>query len=365
METMNKFVCLGGIALLCASSAFAQSAVRVYGIVDSAVQVSNFDRSGAGTLHSVNSGHRNASRWGLRGSEDLGGGLKAIYQLEGGFFGDTGMLGQGGRLFGRQVYVGLDSDKYGTFAMGRIASFDGATFDMFVPIDPFFSGYGIASLASTFTNAGGLRVDNAILYRTPRFAGIQAGVIHSLQTNGAESAGSGNNTRFDNLGINYQSGPLYASLIYSKAKFPNSTGFKDQDTLYIGAAYDLKIAKVHGAYGIENGVRSALLSPVGANAEGTDAKSWMLGVTVPYGPLESKFRLGAQKRDGESTTIGTTAFDADRLVYGLAYEYFLSSRTIIHASAAKSKGSGTLQANRAATDFANQTQFTVGVTHIF
>ena len=361
---MKKVISVALAAAAASSVASAQSAVTMYGIADMAVQSTDFRRPGAGNLNTVNSGHRNASRWGLRGSEDLGGGLRAMFQLEQGVLMDTGTIGQGGRAFGRQAYVGLDG-RFGNLALGRISTFDGGAFDMFTPIDPFVAGYGVATLASTFTAAGGLRVDNALMYRTPTFGGFRVGAIHSFQSNGAETPGTDTNTRFDHLGASFGSGAFYSALTYSKAKFPSASNFEDQQMLYAGATYDFKVAKLHAAYGIEKGVRSALLSAVGNTAEGTDAKSWMVGVTVPFGPLGSKFMAGVQKRDGKSERIGATTFDADRTVFGLGYEYHLSRRTIVHISTGRSKGSGTLRADRAATDFANKTEYTLGVTHLF
>jgi GBP family porin len=345
-------------------AAWAQSTVTMYGVADIAVQASSFTRPGAGSLTSMNSGHKAGSRWGLRGSEDLGGGFKAIFQLEQGVNFDTGTVGQGGRAFGRQAYVGLDG-AMGTLAFGRISTFDGGAFDMFTEIDPFIAGYGVGNLANTFTAWGGLRVDNAVLLRTPRIAGFQAGAIHSFQANGQEVAGSAENTRFDHLGANYRSGDFYAAIDYSKAKFPAAKNFDDQKMLYVGATYRFRLVKLHAAYGIEKGVRSDLLSAVGATADGTDAKSWMLGASVPYGPLGSRFFGSFQKRDGKTQTIGTTTFDADRKVFALGYDYYLSKRTILHASGGKSKGAGTLAPNRAATDFANKKEFTLGMTHFF
>lgn len=361
---MKKVLLVGVAGGVLSAAAWAQSSVTLYGRADLAVQASNFSRSGAGSLTSVNSGHKTGSRWGLRGSEDLGGGLKAIFRLEQGVNMDTGTLAQGGRAFGRHAHVGLEGG-FGTVALGRISTFDGGAFDMFTQIDPFGAGYGVATLASTFSAAGGLRVDNAVFYRSPQLAGFQAGAMHSFQADGQELAGSGTNTRFDHVGANFQSGPFYAAIDYSKAKFPVAKNFKDQEMLYAGATYDFKVAKLHAAYGVEKGVRSALKSSIGATAEGTDAKSWMLGASVPFGPLGSRFFGGVQKRGGKTQSIGATTFDADRTVYGLGYDYFLSRRTVLHVSAAKSKGSGTLAPTRAATDFANKREFTLGMTHYF
>jgi GBP family porin len=346
------------------AAAWAQSSVTLYGVADASIQNTGFSRPGAASMTTLNSGHRSGSRWGVRGAEDLGAGLKAIFQLEQGVNLNSGTLGQGGRAFGRQSYVGVDGG-FGTFAVGRMSSFHGGAFDMFSPIDSFGTGYGIASMASTFSEAGGLRVDNAILYRTPRLAGFQAGYVHSFQTNGPAAAGTSANTRFDHAGLNYNSGPLYAGLTYSRGKFPAASTFEDQQMLHAGATYDFKVAKLHAAYGIEKRARGDLVSAVGATADGTDAKSWMLGASMPLGPLASKLFASVQKRDGKTQTIGATTFDADRTVYGIGYDYSLSRRTTLYATAAKSKGSGTLAPTRAATDFANKREITMGITHSF
>src|SRR5262245_28366953 len=102
------------------ATAWAQSSVTIYGIMDAGVQHSSYARSGVGSLTTVNSGHRAGSRLGFRGAEDLGDGLRAIYQIEQGVNLDTGTLGQGGRAWGRQAYLGLDG-RLGTVALGRIS----------------------------------------------------------------------------------------------------------------------------------------------------------------------------------------------------------------------------------------------------
>lgn len=349
---------------LVTAAACAQPSFTLYGVVDASIQHTGFSRPGAGSMTALTSGHRFGTRWGLRGGEDLGDGLRAIFQLEQGVNLDSGTIGQGGRGFGRQSYLGM-TGRFGTVAAGRISSLHGGAFDMFTSVDPFITGYGLASLASTFSEAGGLRVDNAILYRSPRLAGFQAGYVHSFQANGQEAPGTSANTRFDQVGLNYESGPLYAGLTYARGRFPAASNFEDQQMLYAGAVYDFKVAKLHGAYGIEEAVRSDLVSAVGGTANGTDARAWMLGVSAPLGPLASKVFASVQKRDGKAQTIGGTAFDADRRVYAIGYDYSLSRRTTLYATAAKSKGSGTLAPTRAATDFANRREITLGITHTF
>jgi predicted porin len=97
--------------MLC-GAAHAQNSVTLYGLIDEGVNFTNNAGSGS-------AGNAAGSRWGVRGSEDLGSGLSAIFRLEGGFNASNGEFGQEGRLFGRQAYVGLQSDRYGTLTLGR------------------------------------------------------------------------------------------------------------------------------------------------------------------------------------------------------------------------------------------------------
>jgi general bacterial porin, GBP family len=111
---------LRSAALICAgifsTSAFAQSSVTLYGIIDSAIEYANV---GAGNAAKMDSGVLNGSRWGIKGSEDLGGGLQAIFVIENGFNMNNGTLGNGGLLFGRQSWVGFHSDTLGQLSFGR------------------------------------------------------------------------------------------------------------------------------------------------------------------------------------------------------------------------------------------------------
>ncbi|MDA1813394.1 porin, partial [Bacillus cereus] len=110
----KHWLAAGGMAAL-GMSAWAQSSVEMFGIVDVHI---NSARSGATRLSRLEDGGSAASRIGFRGSEDLGGGLKAIYTLESGFAPDQGTFNQGGRGFGRQSWVGLGGN-WGSLTMGR------------------------------------------------------------------------------------------------------------------------------------------------------------------------------------------------------------------------------------------------------
>ncbi len=362
---MKKTLVALAIAGAFSGAAFAQSSVTLYGIADVGVTYNDPDRAGAQSRTGIDSGIRNGSRWGLRGAEDLGSGLKAIFQLENGYQVDTGTINQGGRMFGRQAYVGLDG-AFGTAALGRFALLGSGTgaFDMFSDIDPFYTGYGQAALGSTFTEAGSVRVDNAFLYRTPKISGFQAGWIHSMNFNGSEAAGNSNNTRVDDLAASFGYGPFYGVVTYSITKFPTAAVTpKDEKLLQIGATYDLQVVKLHAAYGDEKNVRSAFASAVGATADGSDARAWMVGATIPFGGNGSAFKVSYQDRDGKPNSV--SAANADRKVYNLGYEYFLSKRSVVWIYGSKSEGKNTLATGTAATDFANNKQYAFGMTHFF
>lgn len=363
---MKKSLVALAIAGAFSGAAFAQSSVSLYGIIDGGYQYNDYDRSGAVSGGGIESGIRNGSRWGLRGSEDLGGGLKAIFQLENGYSHDTGTLGQGGRMWGRQGFVGFDSP-YGMLALGRFAMIGSGTgsVDIFSAIDPFYTGYGMAALGSTFTEAGSVRVDNAVYYRTPKWQGLQGSWMHSFNTNGAETGAPSNNQRMDDFGVSYGWGPLYAAVTYSITRFPDASDFDDEKLLQIGATYDLKFVKLHAAFADEKAPRSAFASAVGNTADGVDAQAWMVGATIPFGGGDSAFKLSYQDRNGDSKTIGADHFNADRTVYNIGYEYFLSKRTIAWIYSSFSDGDKTLQKGTAATDFANRNQYAIGMTHFF
>src|ERR1700754_2644035 len=114
----KRYYALACSSLFATQFAHAQSSVTLYGLLDAGIQYTNNVVTG-GSLFRQTSGNINGSRFGLRGSEDLGSGLKAIFVLEGGISLNNGKSAQDGRLFGRQAYVGLNSDTYGIVSLGR------------------------------------------------------------------------------------------------------------------------------------------------------------------------------------------------------------------------------------------------------
>jgi predicted porin len=336
-------------ATMLACAAHAQNNVTIYGLMDAGVQLE--DASNGKTLKVV-SGGNSGSRLGFRGAEDLGGGLSFIFTAEHGINIDTGGLAQGGRFFGRQVFAGFKGN-WGTLVAGRVATFGSGTgsFDMFSPVDPMYTAFGIAGVGSTMSSAASLRIDNTVLYQSPDLAGFQAGVLHSLQAVNNEVPGRRNNMYLTGLGTRYAAGPLYAALTYERIH--NPTGGKDEGHLQLGATWDFKVIRLHAAHARETGLFSDL--NISGTRNGAGAKAWMVGISAPLG--NGTLRSSYQTRDGDE--VGGE--NRDLRVIGVVYEYYFSKRTSAYAAAADSDGKGTLDKMPAY----DRRQYTVGMMHKF
>ena len=180
---MNKTLMAAAALAAAAGAAQAQAPatnVQLYGLIDVAVERLNHVAPSGGSLTRMpNITGTLPSRWGLRGSEDLGGGLRAVFTLESGFSPDTGGLNQAGRLFGRQAYVGLASSTWGQLTFGRQYSFyylsmlDAGVFGPNI--------YGVGSLDPYIPQA---RFDNALAWQG-RWGAFSAGANYSLGRDGA------------------------------------------------------------------------------------------------------------------------------------------------------------------------------------
>jgi predicted porin len=144
---------------ICSSAsiaAHAQSSVTLYGILDAGVEyVTHAAKQGSGNLWRLNTGNRINSRWGFTGKEDLGAGLRSIFTLESGFATNNGTLQQGGRLFGRQAFVGLESDTFGAVMAGRQMT---PMYRFFLALDPLnYSSYGLSAQDAQFVGRAATR----------------------------------------------------------------------------------------------------------------------------------------------------------------------------------------------------------------
>jgi predicted porin len=183
--TMKKLQFLAAsLALTGATVAQAQTSVQIYGLIDTAVEhVTNVNTAGNSITRMANlSGGLFPSRIGYRGTEDLGDGLKAIFTLETGLAPDSGVLGQGGRIFGRQAWVGL-SNQYGAVTLGRNYSMLFLSFFDVDNIGP--SQFAASNLDTYLPNA---RADNSIAYKGT-FNGFTVGATYSLGRDASAAGG--------------------------------------------------------------------------------------------------------------------------------------------------------------------------------
>jgi len=169
-----------------AGSSFAQSNVALFGVVDLGLERTTLS-PGASTLR-LSSGIQSGSRWGLKGTEDLGGGVSASFKLESGFDASTGAAGQGGLAFGRQAWVGLNGG-FGSLKLGRQYT---PIFGAIDTVDPFDAGItGDGSGISAVFRSYGVRMNNTINYSTPAMGGFSAEVAYGLgEFPGSTSTGS-------------------------------------------------------------------------------------------------------------------------------------------------------------------------------
>ena len=173
--------------------------------------------------------NENGSRWGLRGSEDLGDGLRAVFTLESGFDSGNGKSGQSSRLFGRQATIGLASDSWGQLDFGRQTNIASKYFGS---IDPFGAGFGQANIGTAFSAANTQRYDNMVMYQTPSFSGFQFGMAtRSMRRHKDAQTGfrTADNTRAITTGLRYVNGPLNVAFSYDQLNRSNAEEQRHDD----------------------------------------------------------------------------------------------------------------------------------------
>jgi predicted porin len=349
---------LVALAVLAASGiASAQSTVTIYGLVDAwvgTVKDNNLSQSGVNVLHpfSGSGGGLQTSRFGLKGSEDLGGGLKANFLLEAGFDPSTGSANNytnpytnttTNAIFGRQSWVGL-SGGFGEVKLGK----------MWTPYDDV-KGSGAAGFDSLlFAPATSVwisstnyldRPGNAIYYKTPDLAGFSAAAMYSFGENKTATVGAGKVASFN---VAYANGPIGAALSYQTEK-ASGTATEIKYT-QLNGSYDFGVVKLLGAYGtVKNGT-----TPVTGLAQ-DKAKEYQIGLDFP---VNSTFTLSGGFARSKSTRLGGLP-DLKRTGYGLAGLYALSKRTNLYAGVQSGKETSSGAADRKTSTYG------VGVRHTF
>jgi len=302
-----------------ANAAHAQSSVTLYGLIDEGFEgVSNApaqNGKASGRLFRLDATNGlNSSRWGIKGTEDLGGGLKALFQLENGFELNNGKLGQGGAEFGRQAFVGLTSDQLGTITLGR----------QYDSVVDFLGGYefgdsniGTAHSAhpadlDNFNNSR--RTNNAVKFKSLEYGGITFGGLYSFGGVG----GSITRNQVYSLGASYKSGPLSLGVAYLDVKNPATSlfGSNPSDT---ATSNGLTGSPVFSGYASADGYRV-----IGAGG------AYTIGAAV-LGATYSNVRFTGINALSDATAIFNDAelsfqyHVSPRLLAGVAYNYLHGS----------------------------------------
>jgi predicted porin len=321
-------------------AAFAQSNVTIYGVADVGIERTKLDPGQTTTR--LSSGIQSGSRLGFRGTEDLGGGMSAAFALENGYDISTGAMAQGGTLFGRQAWVGLNGG-FGSVKLGRQYT---PIFIALDTIDPFGTGItgdgsGIIALFRPY----GVRMNNTVNYSMTA-GGISGQLAYGL----GEVPGSNSIGRQLGAGLGYANGPINVQFAYHDQNLAAGTvDAGSARTIMLGGTYDFRVVKAHAAYA-DNRDEAA------TGASTARSRDYMLGVSAPVGPAGSVMAGYAHRNDRNANN------DAD--YWQVGYTHSLSKRTNLYTSYSiiKNDGAGTTGGAAAGGDIS---WLNVGLRHRF
>ena len=355
------------LAVLAASgAAMAQSSVTLFGIVDTNVSyldgVSNAAGTNTESKYGIGTSGNATSRLGFRGVEDLGGGLKAGFHLEGEIFGDDGNAS--GFNFKRRSTVSL-AGGFGEVRLGRDLT---PGYSKFISYDLFgqvgigqFMGWSdwatnsdVGTTVST-ADASNVRSSNMISYYTPNFGGLTAGLGYGFDEQTTGKAG-----RYVGGYVAYDNGPLSLAASYDQRDLlvnglVAGSAVLDRDTFTLGGSYNLNVVKLNAI------VQQSKYKALG---ESEKVNAYALGVSAPVGAGEVKLQYALYDQK---------AIDSKAHQISLGYVHNLSKRTAVYGTVAymdnkdasklnlSAKGLGTIDAR--AGD--SQTGYQVGIRHAF
>lgn len=384
------------IAVAAAMTAATASAAdfTLYGIVDTGLGYTNLDTLEDPTVNRFEmiNGYNSGSRFGFKGTEDLGNGYSVSFVLENGFYSDSGVLGQGGRMFGREAQVKFHSP-YGTLSFGRAGTLlSGAgTLDIFgMNADVLPGGWdGIFNIGNYQGN--GMRLDNMVTYQTPTAAGFTGYLQYSFAndtTSGDDDSkpNERNSNRYFAGGLTYNNGPLGVVAVYDTLMFRhysdslvdpkgNDANVGDSRTFTLGGHYDFGVVKItaYGQYvkgsrsGFADGIQSGAVFWFNDEDDtnnnqfyDADGYNFHLGAQfpLPCGRLYAGAYYGYLEANDDPDNKDATNWNIF-----LAHEYDLSKRTIIYSGI----GYRQVKVENDTKDLTDNkaTQVIVGLRHIF
>lgn len=370
------------LAALAVLGAFAGSAaaadVQLYGVVDEGLIYTNTKVTNTKSVDKLElkSGRNLGSRWGLKGSEDLGNGYKVGFKLESGFEADSGTL-QENRIFRREAGVTLYGP-FGSLGLGRFGGIASAagTYDLIGYVESFDGGdnnvWGFASSS---------RYDNVVAYQTPRFGGLQLTAQYSFKTDSAAKSdadgfsgdeGTSDAKRYASIGVSGDYGAAQFAAGYELTKYGvDATGTrevadKDGSLFFVGGNYNFEVVRVYAeAQYFEglSGTNTAYKFSKGTVAsDGLKGFGLHLGAKAPIaaGTLAAGLYYVDAKEDF------TEKADQDFNYYGVSarYVYPLSKRTSVYGGAGYGQTTVDGAAGKADQD-TKLVQAYVGLTHTF
>ena len=354
---------LAALAVLGAAAGYASAAdVTLLGVFDTCLIYTHQTFGDAEPAHvnkfAMESGVSSASRFGLKGTEELGNGLKVGFMLENGFQSDSGALKSEKRIFDREASVSVYSD-FGTLSMGRMGGVgSGAgTYDLVLATADAFDGGD----NNVFGFATSDRYDNMVTYQTPKFAGLQATVQYSFNEDSVEETareGSSAVNRYSSAALTGDFGALQTVLAYEFQNYDSVGDYgreEDGHIVYLGGNYDCGFAKTFLMGQYFKGIKLSSVTGLGmldddfggdlgdfetlldvadvAFNEGAKGYGLHIGTIVPIS--NGDLTVGAYYVDGTAETSYVTDVDFDFDYIGLAtkYEYRLSKRTSVYVGA--------------------------------
>jgi predicted porin len=318
-------LCLLGTAALSAP-AFAQSSVQLYGLIDAFV--GSLKNPGAPAAVVTQGGGLSTSYWGLRGTEDLGGGYSTFFVLESYFQPQNGTYGRftNDSFFSRNAYLGI-ATPYGSIRAGRLTT---PLYISTINFNPFFNSYTFSPwIFHTYKGLGPQGVvgdsgwNNAVAYSSPTIGGLSGTLIYSF----GNTAGEAGAHKWGGT-LNYANGPLQLAANYQYINYssvagdigtalPAVTGLKSQETIQLDGSWNFNVVRVFAGY---MNIRD------NATLGTTTTNSGQLGVSVPVG-------VGSVLGDfAYSKSTGLSSGDIHRTTWAVGYDYPLSKRSDVYTA---------------------------------
>ena len=361
---MKKKILACAVAAAFATGAVAAE-VTIYGDVNTGF-VYNYTKEGnqeSTNSFKMESGMSGASRWGVKGGEDLGNGYSVSFDLQSGFDSDTGMM-KYDRLFGREVRLTV-AGPFGELSFGRMGTMTSSagTYDIFQGTADLFDGGWTSAIATSNFFYDVTRADNMVTYATPTMAGVKGYVQYSFKVDNDATGTEGKNSskRYAGVGVTYENGPLSLVAVYDSVLNPTAdpVAKKDGRAFSFGGNYDFGAAKLYAAYQYGKSQNFAGGVDTYKDRE-TQVKghNFGLGVAVPVGVGTVNFAgyyTTAKSENNSDNTVKT---------YNVAatYTYPFSKRTSVYA------GVGYLQIKDKLTGTSEKTKSfdaAIGLAHSF